>query len=71
MEKRENLLARERAREPLHVVFHENLHGGAPNVAGPLDRQVRPSPDRHVGAQKNFRILIFAVKAAVISGEMF
>jgi hypothetical protein len=71
MEKRENLLAQKGSREPLHVVFHENLHGGTLNGAGPLDRQVRPSPDRHVGAQKNFRILIFAVEAAVISGEMF
>src|SRR5437762_14187483 len=49
-----NLVWRERTREPLHVVFHENLHGGAIDGASALDRRVQTATDRHMGAEKNF-----------------
>jgi len=39
--------------EPLHVVFHENLHRGAIDRTGALDRQVYTAGDRHMSAQKN------------------
>src|SRR5437762_4663195 len=53
-----NLLWRERTREPLHVVFHENLHGAAIDGATALDRRVQTATDRHMGAEKNFGIRI-------------
>ena len=47
-----NFFGRERAREPLHVVLHEHLHGGALDRAGALDRHVHAAADRHVGAEE-------------------
>jgi hypothetical protein len=38
----------------LHVVFHENLHRRALDRAGALDRHVRSTRNRHVGAEENF-----------------
>jgi hypothetical protein len=43
----------ERPREPLHVVFHENLHRAAPDRARSFYRTVHPTRDRHVSAKKN------------------
>src|SRR5689334_12235908 len=48
-----NFLGRKRTSEPLHVVFHENLHRRALDRAGALDRDVRPTRNRHVGAKQN------------------
>src|ERR1700675_910232 len=48
-----NFFGRERAREPLHVVLHEHLDGGAHNRATTLDRGVHAAADRHVRAEKN------------------
>jgi hypothetical protein len=48
-----NLLARQRLSKPLHVVFDENLGGGAVDRAGALDRHMHPAGNRHVGAQKH------------------
>ena len=38
----------------IHVVFDENLHRGAMDRTGPLDRHVRAAGNRHVGAKQNF-----------------
>src|ERR1043166_3149692 len=49
-----NFVASERPREPLHVVLHEHLDGGAVNRATTLDRLVHASANRHMCAQENF-----------------
>ena len=54
IKKSRNLLARERTREPLHVVLHEYLDCGAIDGAAALDRHVYATADRHVGSEKNF-----------------
>jgi hypothetical protein len=70
-----DLRALERAREPLHVVLHKDLHCGAIDGAGTLDRAVRAAPNRHVRAeQKLSRVLLFChfgrrTTAFVISTE--
>ena len=53
IEKRLDFRARERPREPLHVVFHENLHRGALDRARPFYRPMHPARDRHVSAEEN------------------
>ena len=45
-----DFLARQRPREPLHVVFHENLHRRAFDRTRPLDRPMHAAADRHVRA---------------------
>jgi len=47
-----DFLGRKRTSEPLHVVLHENLHSRALDRAGALDRHVRPTRNRHVGAEQ-------------------
>ena len=54
VEKSANFTGRQWPGEPLHVVFHENLHRGAIDRASSLDRQVCPACDGHMGTQKNF-----------------
>ena len=49
-----NFFARERTREPLHVVLHEHLDRGALDRATALDRGVDATADRHVRAQQDF-----------------
>src|SRR6476620_6334086 len=53
-----DLFLLQRASEPLHVVLHENLHGGALDRASALDGHVHTAADRHMGAEKDcgFRI---------------
>src|ERR1700688_2836674 len=53
IEKGANFLLHERSREPLHIVLHEDLHGGAVDRTGAFDRHVHPAADRHVGAEEN------------------
>src|SRR5437763_219056 len=48
-----DFLGREGTSEPLHVVFHENLHRRALDRAGALDRHVCPTCNRHMGAEQN------------------
>ena len=50
-EKAANLLAGQWSGEPLHVVFHENLHGGALDGTSALNR-LNAAP-MNVGAQEN------------------
>ena len=40
--------------EPLHVVFHENLHRGAIDRTSTLDRQVCAAGNGHMSAEENF-----------------
>jgi hypothetical protein len=40
--------------EPLHIVFHEHLHGRAPNRASALNRHVDATSNRHVRPEKNW-----------------
>jgi hypothetical protein len=40
--------------EPLHVVFHENLHRAAIDRTSALDRQVCAARDGHMGTEQNF-----------------
>ena len=47
--------ASERPREPLHVVFHENLHRAALDRARSLYRARHSARDRHVSAEENCR----------------
>src|SRR5207249_6531196 len=58
VEKRADLLARQRPGEPPHIVLYENLHGGALNGTSPLNRHVHTAADRHVRAKENFRFWI-------------
>ena len=52
--KRANFVGGQWPGEPLHVVFHENLHGGAIDRTSALDRHVRTTSDGHVSAKQNF-----------------
>ncbi len=54
IEKGANFTSRQWPGEPLHIVFHENLHRGAIDRASALYRQVCPAGDGHMGTQKNF-----------------
>jgi hypothetical protein len=62
IEKRADLLARQGPGKPLHIVLHEDLHGRAPDGTSSLDRHVHATADRHMGAQKNFRLLVFDLR---------
>jgi hypothetical protein len=53
IKERLDLRAGERPREPLHVVFHENLHRAALDQARSFYRTMYPARDRHVGAEEN------------------
>src|SRR5947207_626475 len=48
-----DLLALQRPGEPLHIVFHKNLHGRAVDGARSFDRDMDAAADRHVSAEKN------------------
>src|SRR4030095_10347588 len=50
-EKRD-FIASKRTSEPLHVVFHEHLHGGAVDRTGTLYGHVDATGNRHVRAKK-------------------
>src|SRR2546430_7418200 len=54
IEKSANFFGGQWPGEPLHVVFHENLHRGAIDRTSTLDRQVCPACDRHMGTEQNF-----------------
>ena len=45
--------------EPLHIILHENLHGGALDGAGAFDGHVRAAADGHVSAQQDLGISTF------------
>src|SRR5437667_5970366 len=48
-----DFVSRQRTGKPLHVVFYEDLHGGAVDRTRPLDRHAHTAADRHVRAQEN------------------
>ena len=52
--RKRDFVASERASEPLHVVFHEHLHGSAVDRTRALDRHVDATGDRHVRAKENW-----------------
>ena len=71
--KRPDFLACERAREPLHIVLHEHLNGGALDRTAALDCGVHAATARHVRAEKNFRppILVYRFVPAVRARHNF
>ena len=52
LKKSADLVARERACEPLHIILHKHLDRGATDGAAALDRHMHATADRHVGAQE-------------------
>ena len=55
IEKSTDFLAGQRPGEPLHIVFHEDLHRGAADRSRALDGHARPAADGHVRAEKRLR----------------
>ena len=58
IEERRDFSLLQRPGEPLHVILHENLHGGAFDRAGTVDGHMRAATDGHVGAEENSRFSI-------------
>ena len=65
IEKRENLIARQRPGEPLHIVLNEHLNSSAVDRTAALDRGMHTAANRHVSAEQ-----MFSVEAAVLSGKI-
>ncbi len=57
LKKSADLVAHERACEPLHVILHKHLDRGAIDGAPALNRHVHATADRHVGAQQQSRLV--------------
>ena len=52
LKKSADLVERERACAPLHIILHKHLDRGATDGAAALDRHMHATADRHVGAQE-------------------
>src|SRR5581483_9196301 len=50
--KADDFIASKRASEPLHVVFHEHLHGSAIDRTSAFDSHVGTARNRHVRAEQ-------------------
>ena len=54
LDKKRDFTGSKRTSEPLHIVFHEHLHGSAVDRTRTLDRHVDATGNRHVRAKKNW-----------------
>ena len=61
IEERLDLVRRERPREPLHVVLHENLHRRALDRTRALDRAMHAAADRDVRAEQKCAVRARAI----------